>query len=468
MLGGGCASGPLAPDRAAVHAATPSSALWPIEAWWSELGDARLSQRIERALQRNADLGVAAARIREAHAILREAGGARLPSVLLASDASRARASTDTAPVQGIGAMTQYSVGLEMRYEVDLWGRVGAANESARARLGAELWARKALAWSVSTQVAELHLGLAALERQRQIAASVVEGRQRALELRGVELNAGAGAEFEVRRVEVELAAAEATLAQLHRQHLQLGTALTLLVGDGELSAFTPALEGSSALAPRLPAGELGEFLARRPDVIQEAHLLAASTANVKESQAARLPSLQLSGRLGSDVRELGQLFSATGMAWALAGSLTQSLFDGGRTEARVEQAEARVQAQRARHGQAVLKAMAEAREAMQSLEIRQQSLDASRRRVKALNRTLELAHVSRAAGGLSRLDELDAERQLFQAQLDEVEALRQQRLGELAVYKALAAGPGADAPAPGAADLASLPGSSVVALSRL
>lgn len=438
LLAMGCA----APGRPGAPPPVPAQAALPLQPWWRGLGDAGLSQRIERALQRNAELGVAAARVREAHALLAEAQGGRQPALAVLAESSRSRPSAEAAAGPGPGLSTLHGVGLVARYEVDLWGRLDAASESARARLGAEQWARSALAWSVSIQVAELHLGLAALARQLEIAASVGDGRGQALALRREELAFGAASEFDVGRAEAELAAAEATLAALRRRQLKLATALSLLVGDAELPTATPALDDSAARAPRLPAGELGELLARRPDVLQQRLLLAASGAGIRASRAARLPALQLSGRLGSDVRELGNLFSAPGMAWALAGSLGQSLFDGGRSAARVEQAQARDDAQQARLGQALLQAATEAREAMQALEIRQQSLDASRRRSAALAHTLGLARVARAAGALSRLDELDAERQLFLSQLDEVDALLQQRLGELAVYKALASGP--------------------------
>lgn len=388
----------------------------PITGWWLGLNDALLNARIELALRRNADLAVAAARLREARAQLQEAGAARLPQLSLELAAGRSRGA-DVPPMPG--TQTRLNAGLVAGYELDLWGRLDAGDAAARARLASEAWACAAMAWSVSTQVAELHTSLGALQRQVEIGAAVVDGRRRTLALRERELRAGAGSEFELRRAEAELAVAESTLATLKRQQLARSGALALLLGDAAADLRTPALPASLAVAA-LPSGELSELLARRPDVQQAEALLTASAADIKAARAGLLPSVRLSGRLGSDAHELSQWFSGPGLAWSLAGSLVQSIFDGGRNAARVEQAEARGDAQQARHAQVLRQAAVEASEALAALAVQQQSLEAGQRRSQAMARALQLAQRGREAGALSQLDALDAERQHFQAQLDE------------------------------------------------
>ncbi|MFO1253301.1 MAG: TolC family protein [Inhella sp.] len=410
--------------------------------WWARFGDALLSQRIEQALRSNGDLQRAAARLREAQAQWSEAQGARLPSLVLGLEGERAHPSAASNGAPQGPTLSQQRAGLVTRFDLDLWGQLRATDQAAGHRLQAEQWARLALAWSLSTQVAELHLSLAALQRQIEISSAVIEGRRGQLAMRDREHAAGASSEFEQRRAQAELAGAESQHHQLLRQQLAAARALALLLGVDDFNPATPPLQGEASL-PRLPQGELRELLARRPDVRQAEQQLAASQADLRAARAGSLPALQFSGRLGSDARELGQLFKGPGMAWSLLGSLTQSLFDGGRSAARVSQADARRDGQRALYTQALQRAAAEAHEAIEALVVEQQQLEASQRRSTATARAWQLAQRGRALGAISPLDALDSERQHFQAQLDEVEALRKRRVGELGVIKALAQGPG-------------------------
>lgn len=235
------------------------------------------------------------------------------------------------------------------------------------------------------------------------------------------------------------LRAAHVYQRRQQRRQLAGGAALALLLGDSRLAEPTPEPLASQGVRDlRLPDGELSEMLARRPDVQEAERLLVASGADLKAARAARLPSLHLTGHLGSDARELSNLFNGPGFAWSVASSFAQILFDGGRTAARVEQADARGDAQRARHEQALRQAAAEAHEALAALQINQQALEAGQQRSRATGRAKQLAQLAQRVGAISQLDVLDAERNHFQAQLDEVDALRARLVGEVAVFKAL------------------------------
>jgi len=417
-----------------------------IDRWWLAFDDTDLHRLIGQALSRNADLAIAAARLREAHARLAEARGVRLPSLDLRASSARARASADSIGAPAAQTGSSHEVALVGQYEVDLWGRLAAGTDAAQAELAAQAWAHAAVQWSLTAQVAEAHFTLRGLERQIQIAQAVRASRERTTALRNTELQAGAVAEFEWRRAEAELAAADATLASLQRQRLAAQAALSLLAGDaieslGQAPATRAPLDATEAFEPRLPQGELAELLRRRPDLRQAEARLAASQADIAAARAATLPALRLSGSVGSDVRELANLFNAPGFAWSLAAGVAQSLFDGGRSRARVEQAEARSEAALAQYRRSVAAALIELREAYAALEVQQQALQAERQRVAALGRTQHLARLGLQVGASSQLDALDAERNHFNAQLAEVEAYRQRLVGQVAVFKALGGG---------------------------
>jgi multidrug efflux system outer membrane protein len=461
----GCASAPAPlaspgvtlPAEAPFERAVSTSPTSPeaIGRWWTLLDDAQLDARIAAALSRNADLAVAAARLREARAQLDQASGAQRPQLDLNASSGRSRdsahaiGSPDGAPRIG----GRHRVALVGEHEFDVWGRLAAGTQAARERLQAQHWARATIEWSLTAQVAEAHVTQRALQRQLDIARAVREGRQRELVLRRAQAEAGSGAQLDLRRAEAELAAADATVASLSRRGLAVQRTLALLTGQ-PLDALVAMTHGSvqpldpqRAFDTRLPQGPLAQLLTRRPDLRQAEAELMAARADVQAARAATLPSLRLSGSVGSDVRDLSNLFSAPGLAWSLAASVVQSVFDGGRARSRVHETEARTDAALARYQRAVAAAVLDVREAYLAVEHDAQALRAEQQRVAALAEALRLARVGWQAGVSTQLDTLDAERAHFQAQLAEVDAYRDRLLGQVAAFKSLGGGPAAAAP---------------------
>lgn len=417
-----------------------------IDRWWTLFGDPALDALIEQALQRSHDLAVAAARVREARARLDELRGQQLPSADVQLAGGRARLSTDGLPSNSPRYGTNYQASLVARYEVDLWGRLASASEAGQARLLAQEWARASIEWSLTAQLAEAHFSLRAIQRQIEISEAVRTSRAKTLALRQRERSSGIGNEFDVRRAEAELAGTDATLTSLRRQRAGLEATLALLSGRplNEITSAEPAREAldlSRAIVARLPQGDAAAMLLGRPDIRQAEAQLAAADADVRSARAATLPSLVLSGSVGSDVVAFANLFSGPGAVWTVAASLTQNLFDGGQARSRVDQAGARADAAEADYRRVVLAAVLELREAYAVLELSEQARSAQQQRVAALERARSLAQLGYSSGAFGYLDLLDAERNSYQAQLDEVSACRDQLLGQVAAFKALGGG---------------------------
>lgn len=455
----GCAGGPY---RAEPPRAEPLPALQPgagttladlsIRRWWLLLDDAELTRTIDDALVHNADLKVAAARLREAQAHWREVHAARGVDVTLQGSSARSRSAAEALPPGAPREGSSHGAAIAASFDLDLWGRLAAADDAARARLAAEGWARTAVAWSLTAQVAQAHVSLRTVMRQLAIADAVRAGRLATAQLRQRERAAGSGSEFELRRAEAELAQADAQLAALQRQRSALEGTLMLLAGRhaAQVTAEVPALAPLAMAAPQpvpLPQGDAGAMLLERPDVQRAERTLAALQADVAAARAATLPAVRLSGRLGSDARELSQLFSGPAFVWSLVAGVTQSVFDGGAAQARVDQAQARRDAALAEYRRAVAGAVIDLRDAYAALATTERALEAGQRRVEALERTRRLAQAGVAAGVLTRLDLLDAERASFQAQLDAADAARDRVLAQVAAYKALGGGTAGTAP---------------------
>jgi multidrug efflux system outer membrane protein len=300
--------------------------------------------------------------------------------------------------------------------------------------------------WGVTASVAETYFQLAAVDRQVVISESMRAGRARNVELRQRENTAGVGTEFDLRRAEAELTSAEATLAGLQRQRSSLERALALLTGRtpqqiAYLALERRMLDEATVFTPVLPQGAAGELLVRRPDIRQAEAQLAAANANIAAARAATLPALRLSGSVGSDARSMSDLFTGPAAIWSLAASVSQPLFDGGRLKAQVRQEEARAQQALAEYRKTVTTAVADVRDAYLALDLEQQAWASQKARAASLQRAMSLAQLGYDEGALGFLDYLDAERNWYQAQLDQVSAYRDGLVGQVAAFKALGGG---------------------------
>lgn len=415
-----------------------------IDRWWTLFNDPALDALVAQVLARNHDLEAAAARVREARAQLDEVRGAQSPSLDLQAQHARSRQSRDGALPPGADPfVSNHKVQLAAQYDVDLWGRLASGSEAARQRLLSQEWARAALQWSLTAQVAEAHFSLRAVQRQIDLSDAVRDSRGRTVKLRRAEFDAGSASALDLRRAEAELAGTAATLASLQRQRAALEATLALLAGQPveRLAMTEPARQPLDTVQPfvaQLPQGDAAQWLVRRPDLRQAEARLAAARADIQAARAATLPALRLSGAVGSDVRSLSNLFNAPGFVWSAAAGVTQSLFDGGQAKARVKEADARADAALADYRQAVLAAVVELRQAYVELDLTQQAQRAEQDRVVALEQARRLAELGYAHGALGQLDLLDAERNAWQAQLNEVTATRDRLIGQVAAFKAL------------------------------
>ena len=455
----GCATGPwdtpgviekpaaTAPELAPSATVTLKADI-AIDRWWTVFGDDKLNRLMEEALAHNADLETAVGRVSEAKASLEVVGAAQSPTLDAQAQSGREQRSA-------VGAIPlppnnrQFSsnrVQLSAGYEVDLFGKLSASTQAARNQLLATEWARATVEWSLTSQLAETYFDLAAVDRQIVISEAVRAGREATVKLRRREHEVGSGNEFDLRRAEAELTGTEATLATLSRQRATLEHSLNLLLGrtPAEIASRSlprSAIDESGAYSAVLPQGAAADFLVRRPDVKQAEAQLAAANSSIEAARAATLPSLRLSGAVGSDAKHVSDLFSGPAGIWSLFASAAQPIVDGGRLKAQVREEHARGEQALSGYRKAVAAAFLDLREAYEGLDITEQAYRAQRARVAALSRARDLANLGYRSGAFSYLDVLDAERNWYQAQLDQVSAYRDQLTGQIAAFKALGGG---------------------------
>jgi multidrug efflux system outer membrane protein len=413
--------------------------------WWRIYNDAALDRLVEQALAGNMDVLVAVARVDEAAALLGLAQSGLRPQVEAGASAGRSLSSAATGLLPpGIAReRDDYRAALSVSYEVDVFGRLRNATGAARADLAASIAVRDAVRLSLAARVARSYSALAALDAQVELTRRVLASREESLALQRRRREAGVTSDYDLRQFEAETATVRAQLPPLLRDRDIEEAALAVLVGR------TPreVLEGSVQRAPGqpeqpvaavVPQGLPSELLLRRPDLIEAEQRLIAANARVAVARAAYFPSITLSGALGSESAELGDLFTGPAGIWSFVASLAQPIYGGGRLDAQRDAALARERAALAQYQGAIRNAFGEVRQALVAQTRARESYDAQDQRVRALQETVRLARLRYANGVTSQLEVLDAERGLLAAQTARIEALRAQRAAVADLFRAL------------------------------
>jgi multidrug efflux system outer membrane protein len=412
--------------------------------WWHIYRDPALDRLIDEALAGNTDVLVAAARVDEARALLGEARSALRPEVSGNASAGRSQSSAATGllPPGAARERSNYRATLDVSYEIDLFGRLRAASDAARAELAASEAVRDAVRLALTARVAAAYYGLAALDAQVELTRRVLRLREESLGLQRRRRDAGLISNFELRQLEADAATLRAQLPPLERDREIAEAALAALLGRSPRAVFEEALARSAPLetseAVAVPAGLPSELLLHRPDLVEAEQRLVAANARVALARSAHFPSIRLTGLLGSESAELGDLFTGPSGVWSVAASLAQPIYAGGRLQAQRDAAEARERAALAQYQGAVRNAFREVRQALAAQARARESFAAQAARVAALEETLRLARLRYESGVASQLDVLDAERGLLDAQTARIEALRAQRAAVADLFRAL------------------------------
>ena len=413
--------------------------------WWRIYNDATLEALVDEALQKNSDLAVAAARVDEARALLGEAGSYLVPTVDARVSGTRQQMSErlDTSIPGAPRQFTTYRAALNVSYEVDLFGRLRAGRDAARAELEASEASRDAVRLALAAQVAKSYFALRSLDEQVELTRQTVKLRDDALALQRRRRDAGVIGEFELRQLEAEAAAVRAQLPPLEREREREEVALAVLLGRTPKEVYEKSVPITQRFdeqpeATVVPAGLPSELLLRRPDLVAAERALAASNARVAAARAEKFPSITLTAFLGSESAQLSSLFGGPAAVFGIAGAVAQPLIDGGRIDARTEGARARERAALLQYEQAIRSAFGEVRTALVAQRRSRESYDAESARAAALAETLRLARLRYENGVASQLDVIDAERGLLAARVARIEALRAQRAAVADLFRAL------------------------------
>jgi outer membrane protein, multidrug efflux system len=387
--------------------------------WWRLYDDALLEQLVVSGLTRNVDLRLAAARIEEAEAFMREVGAAFFPLVEGGAAASRARASTRTGtlPATVPATRSNFQFTVSTAFELDFWGRLRRTAEAARAQHMATRYGRDVIALTLAAGVAQTYFAVRSLDAQILVATETLEGAEESLDIVRRRAEAGLVSDLDVSQAATNRAQAAALITDLERQRAVAVHQLGVL--SGILDLEVPAGDLRALPTPPLPPEGLpSTLLERRPDVREAEAQLASATAQIGVAKAAQLPSFSLTAALGAQSRELGTLLASGAGLWSIGLTTLGPIFDAGRFAARTEQAEARARQAAASYERAAQTAFREVADALSNVRLAAAAEDDLRVRVTEAANALRLANLRYEAGYSAYLEVLDARRTLNDAQL--------------------------------------------------
>lgn len=441
----------MGPDYQRPGIDTPPSWQLPIETteaianepWWKLFEDPGLDSLIQTALENNRDLRIAAARLKEFAARVDLARSGLYPNLGYGAGASRAQASRNAigGPPGGASRVgSDYSLNVDIGWELDLWGKIRRTSEAAQADLLAAEHDRRALVLSLVSGVASAYIELLSLDRQLEIAKDTLKRRAETVDLFKTQFEGGVVSKLEVAQAQAEYETTAIAIPAIEQQIRITEYNLAVLLGQNPGPVARHASIDKLTL-PRVPADIPSQVLLQRPDILQAEQNLVAANALIGVARAAYFPRISLTGLLGLASAELSTLFDGASGLWNAGAGVAGPVFSGGALDARLKMAESVQQQLLQSYLLTIQQAFADVDKALVSVRKLNAILAASERQVKALQDSAKFARDRYDEGYVSYIEVLDSERRLFDAELEYTKRQGNSYTALITLYKAMGGG---------------------------
>ena len=407
--------------------------------WWEAFGDPTLKALVEEALAANYDARIAAARVEQARYNVGVTRADLMPQIGYEGSAQRGK--VFVAPNVPNQNANLFLGAFQMAWEIDVWGRIRRATEASLADLFATEDVRRGVVLGVITSVAQAYFELRELDLELEIAQRTRDSFQQTHDLFMRQLTGGVGNALATSRAEAALADAAATIPELENDIDVKENQLCLLLGRQPGPIARGAALVDQPRAPSVPPGLPAALIERRPDVLAAEQNIVARNALVGVSIGNFLPRFGLTSIYGGQSSDIDQIVKSGGALWAIGASVTGPLFQGGRYYYDYKGSVVEREIATFAYEQTVLAALGDV---SNTLVGRQKFIEANAEReraVKALRDSVRLS-LARFNGGLANYYEvLQAQQELFPAEL----LLARNELAQLSftvqLYRALGGG---------------------------
>jgi multidrug efflux system outer membrane protein len=421
----------------------PHGASFGDKAWRTVFTDPSLSELIERALKNNPDLVAATFRIEEARALAGATRAAWFPSLdgSAGGTANYGSRNAGQAPANGNRNSESYDITTALSWEIDLWGGIQRSNQAARARLLASQHQRDAVQTSLVAAVATAYIDLKNLDQRLAIARRTAESRKTSLDLVKTRRDGGVSSDLELGQAEALLGQAQVAIPINEQAMTAKENEIRALLGEYPGSVARGGNLDQLESTLRIAGGMPSSLMERRPDIAAASQAFQAATADVGVAEALRLPSLSLTGRGGVVSTDLSTLLEDGSSTFSIGPRLTGPIFDAGRRSFAVQGARARANEALAAHDKAAKQAFREAADALNAHQKTGEIIKERARLIASLQNVATLANDRFQGGASSYLEVLDAERSLFNAELELADARRDRLRAVVQAYRALGGG---------------------------
>ena len=402
--------------------------------WWQSFGDPALAALVEKALANNSDIGLAAARVREARANVALARAQTLPTIDATLGGGRSRS------VNAFGQPAEQNFAqpqLQIAYEVDLFGRLADQRAAARDSWFASAAAHDSVQLSVAAAVAVNYVTLRGLDARLAVARETVRARADSLRIARSRVGSGYSPKLELQQAQAEYDATAQIVPQIELAIARTEDALSLLLGE------TPQAIGrgeplARLTAPAVPDDLPSELLRRRPDVAQAEYQLAASDKNLAAARKRFLPQLRLSSAAGA---AFSTLLGDPVTIWSVGGSILAPIFQGGRLTAQADAAGAQRDQAAFAYRRTALTAFREVEDALAAVKRIDEQILFARSQRDALAEGLRLATNRYREGYSPYLEQLDAQRGLLGAELSLIQLQADALSARIQLFQAMGGG---------------------------
>ncbi|MDP0498784.1 MAG: efflux transporter outer membrane subunit [Verrucomicrobiota bacterium JB022] len=415
------------------------------QVWWTAFGDAQLNRWVERALLENDNAEIAAARVREARALLGLSTAELFPSLGGQGQATRQDSAAGLSQVDG--PYNTYQLSGALSYELDLWGRLRNSRKAAREQLLSTTYGLESIRQALVADTVTAYFNVIAARIQVGIGEATVADRKESLRLQQLRFDNGAITELERQQADADYAAALTRLPDL-KSGLEMAENALLTLAGADPEAFWTRAE-LDKIGNELPSTVSIDasvtplaLLQQRPDIRAAEADAQAATYNIGVVRAQRWPTLSASALLGTAALDIDDLFTRDSRTWSVSGNLAGPIFDFGRTSNRIEASEAQQEQALLNYEAVVKQAFREVRENWRNYDFAQERVTAATQQAAAYDRTVELAQTRYDEGYTSFLELLDSRRSQFDAQLSLTSARLTYLVEAVDLIKALGGGP--------------------------
>lgn len=404
---------------------------------WEQLyTDTILQQLIQKTLNHNKDMLIAAAKVKELAAMKRIDFANLFPQI-----GARGYAEQEAENYGGnhYSPDDQYDLKLTATWEIDLWGNLRWSKDKSMAEFIGSIENQRALKMSLVAQVAQSYFELVALDNELSIVKKTVDARRESLHLARIRYEGGLTSETAFRQAQVELARTATLVPDLEKKITLKQNEIAFLAGEYPHDIKRTVLPEDVIHAASLPVGLPSSLLERRPDVRQAEQAVIAANAAVGVAFTNLFPRLCLTASYGLESEELSDFFKSP--HYLLAGTILQPLFAMGKNRAILKARKAACEQAAYAYEKAVLNAFKDAYNAIAEYNKVKEIYETRLRLEQASKITLDLAQLQYINGVIGYMDLLDAQRGYLDAQIGLSNAVRDKQITMVNLYKALGGG---------------------------